>query len=482
MRAKPLLIAALLLSVSPFAAYAGPTQADADKLKAVLQSYFGAGTDAVKIVPEGDGYKMSFDLSGLAKAMQAKDTEASVQSFDFSLTPEGGGKWKVHHDGPMGFSLKSKDQLDIAEKVESMTLDGEFDEALGSFTNLVASGKNISVKESVDDSKGMKIDVDAKFDSVDTKLTGAATAAGGVDVKFNYNLGHGEMTQDFNKEGDPPLHLVIGIDGGTSDGTITGTKTLEILQLIKFLNAHVAEDSLGKDQAAFKLALTNLMPGFNNLAMRGGIGKTTVLSPLGTFGVDKVGVTFEANGAVKDGKFAESLSFEGLSVPANIVPAWASSLVTKNFNIGFAVTGYDLESAAKAEIAAADFTKDPPISKEIENKIGELLLPKGAVNVVLSNTMISNDTYKITIDGAMDAGPNAKPSGKAHITAKGLDDIMKAMQAAPPESGIQGGAAVIVVAKGMGKAESDGSTSWDVEATPDGKITVNGIDLSKMAK
>ena len=482
MRAKSLIIAALLLSVSPLAVNAGTTQADADKLKAILQSYFCAGTDAVKIVPEGDGYKMSFDLSGLGKDMQAKDTEASAQSFDFSLTPEGGGKWKVHHDGPMGFSLKSKDQFDISEKIESVTLDGEFDEALGSFTNLVANGKNISVKETINDSKGMKIDVDAKFDSIDTKITSAAAAAGGVDVKFVYNLGHSEMTEDLNKEGDPPMHLVIGLDGGTSDGTITGTKTLAILQLVKFLNAHVAEDSLAKDQVAFKAALTDLMPVFNNLSMRGGFGKTTVQSPLGTFGLDKVGVTFDANGALKDGKFAESLSFEGLSVPADIVPSWASSLVTKNFNIGFAVTGYDLESAAKAELAAADFAKDPPISKEIENSIGELLLPTGAVNVVLSNTMISNDTYKLTIDGVMDAGPNAKPSGKAHITAKGLDDILKAIQAAPPETGVQGGAAVVVVAKGMGKAESDGSTSWDVEAAPDGKITVNGIDISKMAK
>lgn len=482
MHAKSLIIAALLLTTSPLAAFAGTSQADADKLKAVLQGYFGAGTDAVKIAPDGDGYKVSFDLSGFAKAMQASGTEASTQSFDFNLAPSGGGKWKVHHEGPMGFSMKSKDQFDINEQVESMTMDGEFDEALGSFTNLVANGKNISVKETVNDGKGMKIDIDAKFASIGTKLTGAAAAGGGVDVKFNYNLGHGDMTQDIVKEGDPPLHLVIGIEGGTSDGTITGTKTLAILQLIKFLNAHIAKDSLGKDQVAFKSALTDLMPVFGNLAMQGSFGKTTAQSPLGAFGVDKITASISANGVVKDGKFAEGLSFEGLSVPSNLVPSWASSLLTKNAGFSFSVTGYDLESAAKAELAAADFTKDPPVSPTVDKKIGELLLPKGLVNVAISNTSISNDTYKITVDGAMDIGPDAKPSGKAHVTAKGLDDVMKAMQAAPPEAGLQGGAAVVVVAKGLGKAGSDGSMSWDVEATSDGKITVNGIDVSKMAK
>ena len=233
----------------------------------------------MKIAPDGDGYKVSFDMSAFAKALQANGTEASAQSFDFNLTPSGGGKWKVHHEGPIGFSMKSKDQFNIDEKIGSMALDGEFDEALGSFTNLVVNGKDISVKETVNDGKGMKIDVDAKFASLDSKLTGVAAAAGGVDVKFNYNLGHGDMTQDIVKEGDPPLHLVIGIDGGSSDGTITGTKTLAMLQLIKFLNAHVAKDSLGKDQVAFKSALTDLIPVFANFAMQGSFGKTTVQTP-----------------------------------------------------------------------------------------------------------------------------------------------------------------------------------------------------------
>ena len=80
----------------------------------------------------------------------------------------------------------------------------------------------------------------------------------------------------------------------------------------------------------------------------------------------------------------------------------------------------------------------------------------------------------------MTAGPAAQPSGKAHITMKGLDEVMKLIQAAPPEAGLQQGAAVVVVAKGMAKTEADGSLSWDVEASPDGKFSVNGIDPMKL--
>ena len=59
---------------------------------------------------------------------------------------------------------------------------------------------------------------------------------------------------------------------------------------------------------------------------------------------------------------------------------------------------------------------------------------------------------------------------------------MKVIQASPPEAGLQGGAAMIIAAKGLGKAGSDGALTYDVEATPDGKVMVNGTDMSKFGQ
>ncbi len=482
MRTKSLFIAVLLLTASPLAVQAGTTPDDAAKLKTVLQGYFGSGTDAVTIKPEGDGYNVSFDLSGFAKAMQAEGAEVKLTSFNFILTPTGSGKWKVQHKGPMGLTFKSKDTAEISENYESLDVDGEYDEAIGSFTTLTSSAKNATGKEVLTDAKGLKINADFKFDSLETSLTGAAAAAGGVDVKFNYKMGVLELTEDIAGPDQQPLHLKFNIADGTADGTGTGLKTLAILQAIKFMNAHASKEAIDKDQAAFKTLLSGLMPVFSSLSMQGALGKTNTQTPLGEFSADKVGFGLAMNGAVKDGKVAENISVDGLVMPPNLVPSWASSLVTKNASLGFLVSGFDLETVAKAAIAGADFSKEPPISDAVSNTFAALLLPKGSVKVILSNTAINNDSYKISVDGTVDVGPTAQPTGKAHIAAKGLDDIMKAIQAAPPEAGLQGGAAVVVVAKGMGKAESDGSLSWDVEATPDGKITVNGIDVSQMAK
>ncbi len=482
MRAKSLFIATLLLTTSPLAAYAGTTPDNAAKVKAALQAYLGGDSNAVKIVPDGDGYKVSIDTSEIAKAAKTNGIEMSLQTFDFDLKPLGSGKWKFHHEGPLSVAMKSRDKIDLAEKADSATMDGEFDEALGSFTTLKASAKNFTVKEVIVDPKGVTINADLKYDSIDTMMTGTAAASGGVDLKFNYNVGHGDLTEDISSTGEPPLHLVIAMGPGSGEGTAANLKSLPMLQIIKFFNTHPTKELLGNDQAAFKTILGDMLPGFGTVDLKASIGKTTVLSPLGTFGAEKIGLTFAANGAVKDGKFAEGVSLEGLSIPPSLVPSWASSLVTKNVGVGFSVAGFDLESVAKAAIAAADFTKNPPVSVAVSDSFPALLLPAGSVKVTVSNTTISNDTYKITLDGTVDAGPTARPTGKAHITAKGLDEVMKAMQAAPPEAGLQGGAAVIVVAKGMGTAGSDGSITWDIEATPEGKITVNGIDVSQLAK
>ena len=70
------------------------------------------------------------------------------------------------------------------------------------------------------------------------------------------------------------------------------------------------------------------------------------------------------------------------------------------------------------------------------------------------------------------------PSGQALIRIKGMDETMAALQAGPPD--IQQMSAGLLMVKGLGKAESDGSLSWKIESSPTGAITVNGADVSKL--
>jgi len=70
------------------------------------------------------------------------------------------------------------------------------------------------------------------------------------------------------------------------------------------------------------------------------------------------------------------------------------------------------------------------------------------------------------------------PAGQALLTLKGLDETMAALQAGPPD--VQQMAPALLLAKGLGKTEADGSLSWKIESNPAGAITVNGADVTKM--
>jgi hypothetical protein len=183
---------------------------------------------------------------------------------------------------------------------------------------------------------------------------------------------------------------------------------------------------------------------------------------------------------VEDGKLRESIAVAGLSIPQAIVPPWAVSLVPKNVTFDVSGSDFNLLAPAKLVLENLDLSKEPPIPAGLEATLMPLFLPKGAATITLHPTSINNDLYSFSAEGSMVAGPTAMPTGQAKIKAKGLDEIMKVVQTAPPEMGLQSYGAMIIAAKGMGKAESDGSLSYDIATTPEGKVTVNGIDPTKL--
>jgi hypothetical protein len=471
-----------LLATTSFSAIAGPSADDAAKLQASLQAYLGTAPETLKVTPDGDGFKAVFDFTAALAAAKADGADVSLSPVELHLTPDGAGKWKVKHEGPFKFSMKLKDQMELEENLGTFTINGTFDEALGTFTDYDATASNITFNETMDDPSGTNVKADGKFDGASVKGTAIANAAGGADLKFTETISTGLIHEVMSGKDNPPLDLQIKFSGGDFTGAVTGAKTSAVPPLLKFLAAHQDKDAMVKDQQALKDMLIALLPVFSNGQGQGTINKIEVQTPMGLAAIDKLTANININGAVKDGHFEEGLSVEGLTLPPGLVPAWAASLVPKNSGFNIAVTGFDAETPARAWLGALDLSKDPPVAPDVVDALMGSFLPKGTVDVTINKTGVSNDTYAFTAEGTFAAGPQAMPTGKAHLTAKGLDEIMKVVQASPPEAGLQSSAALIIAAKGLGKAGSDGALTWDVEATPDGKVTVNGTDMSKFGK
>jgi hypothetical protein len=481
--ARFLLALPLLLSVSN-SALAAATDDEAARLTEVFQSYLGTTEGVVAVEPDGDDYSVTIDSAPLFAKAASEGTTISLTPIELTLTDNGEGKWNVSQEGPLEFKVESKNAISANFKIETYSWEGVFDEKLGNFESASGEMKNATVLESVVDPTQGKIDVSATVNNVKVEQSGTANANGGSDMVAKYELdGFSETisTAGDAASGKPPLNIVVTAATGVYDTTAKGYKVKSILDLVAFFVAHQSKELIIKDQAGLKAIMSEGLPLFENINGTGTFKTVSISTPVGPVGADTMAFGADINGIVKDGKFRESIAITGLTVPPAVVPPWATQLVPKDVTFDIQGSGFDLATPAAAVMAALDFSKEPPLPAGFENTLLPSLLPKGTVDVVLNPTSVSNDIYNISAEATLAAGPmNPIPSGKGTVKAKGLDELMKIIQAAPPEAGMQSGASIIIAAKGMGKAEADGSFTWNIESAGDGKVLVNGIDVTQM--
>jgi hypothetical protein len=472
----------LLLSASHMA-LAAATPKEAKRLTAVFQSYLGTVPGVVTVEPKGDNYAVTFDFTPLIAKAQDAQAAFSISPIELEVADNGGGKWGVSQDGPIGYTVKAADKISAEVKAESYKWQGIFDEKLATFETSTGEVKNMTVTESIDDPTQGKMNVSATIKSAKIEQSGVANSNGGADLKINYTLEGLSETMATNgdpQKGIPPLNLVLTADNAIYETVGKGYRVKSILDVVAFLVSHPSKKLILKDQQKLKAALTSSLPLFENTIGKVDFNKVSVATPLGPVRFDRVTVGVDMNGIVKDGKLRESITMTGISVPQAIVPPWAKSLVPKEMTFDIQGSGFDLATPANLILKTLNFSKEPPLPAGFEKTLLPAVLPNGNAEITLHPTSISNDLYTISAEGSMTAGPNSVPSGKAKVKAKGLDEIMKVIQSAPPEMGLQTGTAVIIAAKGMGKAESDGTITWNIESAPGGKVLVNGIDISQI--
>jgi hypothetical protein len=129
-----------------------------------------------------------------------------------------------------------------------------------------------------------------------------------------------------------------------------------------------------------------------------------------------------------------------------------------------------------------DLSKDPPISPDMNPVLAAAAMPSGTFTLAIPATTITAPAYSITVTGGMEMTMLGPKGGKLDVKMKGLDAVMSKMQeAAQTDPQAAQAIAGIVAAKGMAKTEADGTSSWTIVYTPEGKVTVNGIDMMGLA-
>ncbi len=122
----------LLMGVSTDA-MAAATNEEAQRITGVLQSYLGKEPGVVSVTPSGDAYAVKIDLAPHFARIPDKKVSVSVSPIEWTVTDQGGGKWKVDQDQTMSFGFKSEGTVEMKGEIGKIRGTGIFDEALGAF-------------------------------------------------------------------------------------------------------------------------------------------------------------------------------------------------------------------------------------------------------------------------------------------------------------------------------------------------------------
>ncbi len=468
----------LLLTTPIWAEPATPE--GAAQLTQSLQTYFGKTPGVVLVQPMGDGYGLRLDpLPLLSKVDPA--VKISMTPLEFQLIAQGDGLWAVAQDQALALTIDAGPELQMALNFGHITATGVFDATLMAFTTSNAEVTGINLEQAMKDPALGDSTARYAIDKVTYQSDAKANPAGGVDGASSYRITGFAETMTFPAGADlPPMDLTISTDIYSVDSKMIGLRSKALADLLAFFVAHPSEVEVKAGQAALKVALTQALPLFDRLETVGTVGPLTIGSPLGDFGLTDLRFEVDANGAVANGSFREAISFAGLTMPAGILPDWATPLVPVEGRLDFRVDGFDLAAPSAMLLDALDLSALNPIPAGIEAQLLAALLPTGELAVSMPTGHVANDTYKMTFDGTMNAGPSTQiPTGQARVQVLGWDAVLAALQAAPPEMTVEMIPAFMLVG-GMARAAKGGGLEWVIDATAPGKVLINGMDMTTL--
>jgi hypothetical protein len=472
---------ALYACVSSSALAASATPEGATRLTGVFQNYLGKEPGVVTVTPAGEAYDVKLDVAPLIRKNAKPDFTAEATPFVMKLTDQGDGKWLVTQDQALSYGMKVPKQMDVLIKIGSMKSTSVFDEKISAFISSTTDFTDIVVDEKITTPEAGDTQVAYAVKSMHYESTATAGKNGGVDGVLKSTIAGliEKITLPASPTSSVPLNINVTAESGTSDVTYTGMKAQSMYKMAAWFVAHASEKELKDGGAELKKLVSEALPVFENITNTGTIKNLSAASPIGPVEIENIGYAIAMNGITANGLLEESFSVEGLKLPAALVPAWATDLVPNKFALNFKVTDFNLADPAKIMIEEFDFTKKEPSTPEIDAKLLKAVMPKGAVTVTMGPSSVVAKLFDLGFEGAMTAGPVGTPVGQANIKAKGFDQVMDALKAAPPEM-VGSAIAVMIAAKGMAKTESDSAISWKIENTTAGGILVNGIDVSKM--
>ena len=251
--------------------------------------------------------------------------------------------------------------------------------------------------------------------------------------------------------------------------------TKDILDLWALLVAHPNHDSLVAAQDDLRGTLRAALPVLSALRETVALDRLSVTSPAGVVSAQNLGGAFDLAGLSGTGKASTRLSFDGLTVPSQTLPAWTQDLVPTALSLAVGVDGFHAAEAASEAVNDFDLKADKPFTPEQDEKIGHLFWPASGGTLTLAPSRLTTKLLDLKFEGH--ATLSSPPSGQVTVSATGLDKAIAVLQASagsdPLAAQVLG---PMVLAKNLAKPNADGSLGWVIDAGH-GPLLVNGAPL-----
>ena len=474
-------VAALLWIVAAPLSAAPATPEGAAGIEAALRAYLGQTPGVLSVVPEGDGYSVTLDPAPWIAAARGK-AAAEIAPLHFALADNGDGTWAVTAGEPVSVRANVPGALSFDLAVASFTMDCTFDTALMACRNATSTANGIALHQAMTEPDGTVTDLSYRIARIAAETMAVPAASGsGADTSMRYaatDVAETVRVTPAAGGGGMPLDLDIAIASYDVRTEALALQVAGLHTLLAWFVAHPSEAAANADPEGLKAAIRGALPLWSALTGTGEAREISVTTPVGSGSAESVTFGIDMSGIAADGRFRESLAVKGLRLPAEIMPAWVPPLLPSEASIDVAVSGFDLAAPAALFLDAVKPGFQP--DEAFDARMLAALLPEGKVTVTLAPQGVVTKSYTLDYEGAVDAGPGRMPEGRVTVGATGIDAALEALNAAPED--VRSGAVPgVMMLRGLAKPAGVGRFVWDIEMTPDGKVTVNGMDMSALA-
>ncbi|MCF3640726.1 hypothetical protein LXM94_12190 [Rhizobium sp. TRM95111] len=479
MRANKLgLVLATGLAAAGAVQAAEVTQSGAGDIERALTRYLPAdlvSAGLVTVRAATSFYELRLDLAPLAARTDPRRFSVmGLKPFVYYVRPLDDGLYSVEANDKLDIRATTTipERTSFTYLIDTIKMTGVYDPAIFYFRSADFSLNGAHITSQTD-----KQSVDARIGTMTMALAAQKSATDAIDITSR------GLIETFNETivDKQTGRVAIDVDSVDIDVTMDGARYKALQDIVLFVLDRIDRDQLTADEAAaLKSMLRAVLPVFDDLKETITANNVTVATDKGVFAARRVGYEIGMNGVAHSTRVSFGLSVDEPRPPAGLVPDAFREALPTTARFRGAMTDLDLAGAVAYLIDNADFTARQPLTEAQNRELGRIVLPGGAMTFDFETVEAKSAIYDVSMTGRMTVYPEETPRQTADVTivARAFDKTVAFLQknaSAVPQFGQA--AFVLLMVKGFGIDQGDGSLRWDVSVDEAGKVLMNGQPL-----